>query len=323
MRITSLANATRDFLEAWDAYVRRHPAAWFWHTSGWLAYQLHFRQGNEDASFAVVSDDGVIVAAVPLVLTQRRDRVEGLVREFSFSGDPCPYGVSSSRDAASLAEREIRRRARACGVRRAQFWGNPFSDARDALEDLLAQAETTAAAQRVAELGAGPAARWGGVRASYRSLIHRAQERYAIRARWADGDDTEAFALYQRLHRRETNAPRPDATYRLQGQWHSEGLALIVTAADPAGDWGASYWNVYKGCAYYSSGAYSARDVAHAMVWLALAELEASGVRLASLGWQGTAQSDKERAIEFFKRGFGGRDVPVSATSLWFRGGAE
>ncbi len=310
MRVRAAASFTPGDWRAWDAYVQSHPGGWFWHTSGWLHYQLAFRPGNEQASFMVLSDDGVVLAVVPLVLVHRVDRVAGVagpVRELSYSGDPLPLPLSSSPTAAGFALEELRRQARRQGVSKVRFWEHPFCDARH--QSLGAHARGVryvAAAQRVVD--GVPA--WAEVRASYRSLIHRGQRKYRISS--ATGDTEAAAALFSQyvvLHRRMTNHPRADATYRLQREWLAAGLALVVVAEDAAGTWGAAYWNAYRGAAYYSSGAYTAPDVGHALAWEALRALAELGVTCASLGWQGTAVSDKERAIEFFKRGFGGADV--------------
>ena len=98
-----------------------------------------------------------------------------------------------------------------------------------------------------------------------------------------------------------------------QRDWLDDGAGFVVVAETPDGTpWGAAYWYVYKGCAYYGSGAYRARDgVAHLVVWESLMALRTAGYMKVDMGAQGTAQDDKGKAIEFFKRGWGGVDVPV------------
>ena len=75
---------------AWDAYVLAHRDGWWWHTSGWITYQVAYRAGNEDHSFAVLDDADRVVGIVPIIAHTTSDGV----REFSYSGDPAASALA-------------------------------------------------------------------------------------------------------------------------------------------------------------------------------------------------------------------------------------
>lgn len=282
--------------DRWDAFVDRHPAGWFWHRRAWVDYQLAYRASAQEASFAVVDDDGRVLAVVPLVVS----RPAGASPELSYAGDPLPEPLLASckRALGDLVAATVWDVALRVGVSCRRSAPSPFGPP----GDWAVWRES----QRVVDLDAMS---WSDLRKSYRSVVNGADKEYGLK--FATEVGTGAFALYQRLHAQLSRHPRADATYRMQAEWLDEGRAAVVTAERGDVCWGAAYWVVYKGCAYYASGAYAARDVGPAVVWASLNRLRTfMGVQRASLGWQGRAATEKERGIEFFKRGFGGADVP-------------
>ena len=99
-------------------------------------------------------------------------------------------------------------------------------------------------------------------------------------------------------------------------EWIDAGIMLPALAFRGREAVAFALWIVFRGSAYYASGASIEDDVQHAVIWRSLLALRARGVRVAELGWQGKAETEEERGIEHFKRGFGGRDVPVIAAEL-------
>lgn len=79
---------------------------------------------------------------------------------------------------------------------------------------------------------------------------------------------------------------------------------------------GFAYFVMRGGWAYYFSGASHQKDLGLALIWLSMLALKDRDVRWCELGWQGQAQSKKETNLEFMKRGFGGRDIPVRLSGL-------
>lgn len=156
---------------------------------------------------------------------------------------------------------------------------------------------------------------WSDIRKSYHSIIHRAQDRYAILPRAPEG-----IAGFKALHIHANGRQvRPDETYRLQGDWLRDGYGLLVAAQEPdTQDWHAcAYWIVYQGCAYYCSGPSTERNVQHAVIWKSLELLKARGVTLVELG-QIDGETEKERNIGKFKQGFGGTAMPfIIVKKVW------
>jgi hypothetical protein len=152
---------------------------------------------------------------------------------------------------------------------------------------------------------------WRGVRKSFHSIVHRAQDRYEIVPAWTH----PAIWDYQRVHADANGGPpRSQATYEHQWQWLADGQGLLMLAQDPERlgvAVAAAYWIVYQGSAYYASGPSVERSVQHAVIWESLIWLKANGVTLAELG-QIDGETEKERNIGKFKAGFGGAAQPFT-----------
>jgi hypothetical protein len=142
------------------------------------------------------------------------------------------------------------------------------------------------------------------------------------------------------LHKADSGRQtRSDETWQLMGEWAETGHGLFVDAMDwseppddalvaasplvvdgqpldmgtPMPIVGFVYFVRNQDWAYYFSAASIRRDVNIALVWWAMLALKARGVRWCELGWQGEAQDDKGRGIEFFRRGFGGTDLVLDS----------
>lgn len=278
--------------EVWDAFVLHHPSGWFWHTRGWLAYQLAYVPGSVDESFAVLDDDAKLIAVAPLLATPASGGAS-----FTFGSRPTPTPIGDVAGVTAAWEEINARALRAVPSGVFEGLGEPCGVVR-----------------RIVDIRCGP--RWSDVRKSYRSLIHGAERAYSILSYTAasvNADSlTRAFAQYQHLHREVYHDPRPAETYRLQAEWLRAGQAMVTLVEDIRTVWGAAYWFCWKGEAYYGSGVYVAHDIAHAVMWHSLRALSSLvGVHRAVLGYLGEAVTEKERSIEFFKTGFGGTDEPV------------
>ena len=120
------------------------------------------------------------------------------------------------------------------------------------------------------------------------------------------------WAMQKRL---EGGESRPRASWVVQGKWLQSGVGRCFIA----GRYTSTAWNVtafayfivWGDWAYYGFSKTEEQNAHHALMWHAIKTLKASGVRWLELGWQGEAQTAKGKDIEFFKRGWGGRDVPV------------
>jgi hypothetical protein len=135
------------------------------------------------------------------------------------------------------------------------------------------------------------------------------KEKYQV---WKPGEREWPMETYADLHRGHYGPVRSQQTYDLQSSWLELGVAKPYIVTENGVPVGAILWYVYKGRAYYASGIYLEDNIAHAAVWESLTDLASTGVQYAEMGWQGYAKDQKGRAVEFFKRGFGGEDWTVN-----------
>lgn len=168
---------------------------------------------------------------------------------------------------------------------------------------------------------------WTGVRHSYRSLIHRAENDTAnawttFAGGWMRTCDCVCREIHSSASGRVT---RSRETWEMMDRWVRDGYGLLRVVSrhvhtgpdERPGSWrmdpfGYVYFIRHGDWAYYASAASLERSVNHALVWSSMMALKERGVRACELGWQGHASDDKGKAIEFFKRGFGG--APISLT---------
>lgn len=173
---------------------------------------------------------------------------------------------------------------------------------------------------RVLDLSVAPEALYRGVRKSYRQSIEKAMSsrRYTMAVMAPDMFVPVCRKMHAEQAGKET---RPIESWEIQREWLETGKAFCLYglkqfAEDEKGIDVAPAGFVYAVTdgrwAYYFSGVSQERDgLMHLMQWSMAMLLQRSGVRFYELGWQGEALDDKGKAIEFFKRGFGGADVPA------------
>jgi hypothetical protein len=297
MRIITRTAAGED----WDAFVEQHSSGWFWHSHRWVSYCLAYRPDAQDCSFAVVFDNDVIGAVVPLVR-------EG--DAFTMGGHPGAEPLveaCSSSDIAALTvavDAEVVRLAGLHGVTR---WAVRAIPARDDNSAPPTDAWRDISWHTVMmDLFQPHDALWTGVRKSYRSLVRAAQRQYRI----VVSAQPWAVAVAHRLHReaagRETRA---DATWLQMAEWATDGYvitALAMELPDTVRARGMAMAFRYKDAAYYASGATLDTDLSHALVWTLAETLQQGGLRRFEVGWtERPGDDDKARNIAFFKLGFG------------------
>lgn len=305
--------------EAWDAVATAHPYGTFWHTDAWCReYAAAFRPGSQwhGALLRVtVSDATESVGVAPLMYEPWAG-----AGQFTVGGDPTPAPLYRTiGEGAVLWEQMlevIRRRGRPAS----------FRDRRP-IAVYMTQAEAEGWtidpwewATRVIPLrGQSEADLWSGVRRSYRSLIHAGVRNWTVHL--GGGLDTPAteavWAGYCQMHQATVGQalPRGPETYALQRRWMREGRALLLglAARDAEETWlGFAYLIAHHGRAwYYASGPSIEPNAQHVLQWEALKGLQRIGAEEYEIGWQGYDSTEKGRAIDFFKRGFGGRDRPM------------
>lgn len=95
----------------------------------------------------------------------------------------------------------------------------------------------------------------------------------------------------------------------MQARWIREGKARCWTVYRYRTLVAFAYILTVEQAAYYFSAAATIPDVSHALQWHIILQLKAGGAVAYETGWQGEAQTEKGKQIEFFRRGFGGADV--------------
>ena len=168
---------------------------------------------------------------------------------------------------------------------------------------------------RVVDLSLSEADLWRGVRKSYRSLIRRAEREQTIHV-WDEHAERPGLWVreFQLSHRLVSGrSTRPMATWQIMAEWLRDGHGLMVGMGPREElEWSAFAYAVRHGAwAYYFSGVVQQDNLSHAAIWTMMLALKVRGVRWFELGWQGEAQDEKGKHIEFFKRGFGGVDMPA------------
>jgi len=150
---------------------------------------------------------------------------------------------------------------------------------------------------------------WQGVRKSYHSIIHRAEELSCI-------EESQSIMPFRILHHEVFGNARSEQTFIIQQQWMKQGNAMSVVASIKADEGtqaniAAALWILYEGCAYYASGPALEKNVQHAVIWKSLELLKAKGIRLVELG-QIDGETEKEKNIGKFKGGWGGTVQPFT-----------
>ena len=150
---------------------------------------------------------------------------------------------------------------------------------------------------------------WQGVRKSYHSIIHRAEELFCI-------EESQSLMPFRILHHEVFGNVRSEQTFIIQQQWMKQGNAMSVVASVIADEGtqaniAAALWILYEGCAYYASGPALEKNVQHAVIWKSLELLKAKGIRLVELG-QIDGETEKEKNIGKFKGGWGGTVQPFT-----------
>lgn len=146
---------------------------------------------------------------------------------------------------------------------------------------------------------------WSDVRKSYRSIIHRGQERFVTT------QDSKINIFYQ-THRLSFGDVRTKKTFEIQEEWIKSGNALVMSTMNSKDEFVSSVlWIVYQGCAYYASSPSLEKNVQHSVIWQSLQLLKKQGVTFVELG-QIDGETEKEKGIAQFKSGWGGLTMPFT-----------
>lgn len=161
-----------------------------------------------------------------------------------------------------------------------------------------------------------------GLRKGHASDVKRAKELFETCVFDKDSLTDPVFAQYQELHRKASGrVTRPQATFDAMKAMIRAGDAILVAARQAEAFIGFSLVTTYRGRAYYASAANDPDagnlPINHGIQWKTLEWLNERGYSSYEIGWQEfgpqlhSFPSEKEIALGHFKRGFGGRTVPI------------
>lgn len=183
------------------------------------------------------------------------------------------------------------------------WWASPEWLAYEAAGGYPSRVEELAKATwqtRVIDLSVSEAELWRGIRKSYKNLIRRVRTVH-------EALPAEVAVDCRVIHRQSVGYDtRPLETWLAMAEWVSQGNGLATISWAPCA---YAYFIIDRGWSYYASAASLEPNVNHALIWHAMKALKARNVRWLELGWQGHAQDEKGKQIEFFRRGWGGFDV--------------
>jgi hypothetical protein len=312
---------------AWEAFCRRCPEAWFWHTREWFEYAaaLLGERMRADASFVMLDDNGELVAVAPAMVVG-----EAAGAQLALGDQPVPWPAISSPDdlrrveAEAAIYRQYSRAAREHAAERittfgvvpaqAFFRAEPHPPNRALAHGYTDESRTT----HVINLTRDEETLWRDVRKGHRSAIRAGQRRLSLRT-WCGAIQDEEFEAYKTLHALAAGrVTRNVATFDAMRGWIRSENGLLVGAKLDA-DWvGFAYFILFDKAAFYASAcnhpvAVTSTPIGHALIWQAILACRSRGMELVEMGMQTPAAPDADPklvSISLFKRGFGGYSLP-------------
>jgi len=303
---------TPEWCDRWNAFVDQHGCGWFWQRTEWLDYLTVYYPGTKALSFMLI--EGERVKAVCPLLFERG--------QFGGGGIPLPRPLFDSLiiiPEDSIATYLGEYLATAGGFRSCPLvetkkpsalifpWGTSLKTYHSRVVDLTPSVDDLLK----------------GLRKSYRYLINSDVPYSGVAVglfpgKWSEQSD-DLFARYQAAHQDKLQPERQLQTYDHQRNWLREGKAVLIASrlgSEQSNNGhplpifqpnAFQYFILYKHKAYYASGV---GDSLIRPMWQAMTILKDIGIQELEIGWTDYGTTEKEKNIEFFKKGFGGEDRP-------------
>jgi hypothetical protein len=310
-------------VETWDSFIGACDEAWLWHT--WDLQEAFTTWAGEDEGFAVSSEGGSLLAAVPLRRLPLRVAKVITASDLDSLGGPALSTDLSAKQRAQVSEvivrslREIASRVRAVQVRLSLSPLAPafVGDRSPAVNPLLSFGGENVVSQTwLLELTDSEAI-WNGMEGRARTAVRKA-EREEVTVREAGEADLDIYyELHCGTYARTGETPHPRAYF--EAIWRDfipRGRALVLIAEQGSTPVAAQSFAIFKGGAIYWTGAASEaglRSGANNMLqWEALQRLLALDVRWYEAGEAFIKAGDEKlQGLSDFKRSTGGRLYPL------------
>ena len=330
-----------DNKEDWDSFAGQSDDAWFWHTTHWMDYAREYTGerfiGNP--SFYIVENREALAICPLFVEAGNHDES---VRQFSCMGLPVPFpamrnGLTHEKrqqvlkhyteTLASVAQEEKVEyvSVRVPSVARSYLSnGMPFANPllRYGYIDLTYLTQIINLGKSVKEL-------WAEVRKGHKSDVKRAGGTCRVEVWDRENITSDEFRKYQMLHQKDAGrVTRSQKTFDLMLSWVEKGHAILVGAEQNGEAAGFSLVILFGAGAYYGS---SCKDpdhpdipASHLIQWSTIQWLKEHGYEWYDIGLQQFCPqwfeeaSPKDISIAGFKRGFGGRTVPLMTAEFFY-----
>jgi hypothetical protein len=324
---------TPDLYSKWDDFCLGSADAWFWHTTDYLRYQLHYHVLYHPVplSFVVVDDRGEWLGAVPLLLEERQNDEGRSWKELStgigsrdFPALRSGLGSHQAKKLVRLIVSTLDALAHQHDAARVVLKASPLSAPQTcspvAIGLLEAGFQFIPGHSQVVDLSKSRAELWSDVRKRYQPMINGAIQ-HGLHVGFHFGSDCgcQLFDSYRNLHAKDAGrVTRAVETFDSQFEWIRTNRAALASASFQDGrEVGFAYIICFKQKAYYMSGCAdpdvaAEHNIGHALQWKAIETLQELGFRNYELGEQHFGPSfffeasDKEVSISLFKRGMGG-----------------
>lgn len=314
----------QDFERLWKQFVAEFGCPWRY-TYGYLRYQRAYCGEHllEDCSFIVARDDTPL-ALVPLFFVDFQS-----CRQLGFGAGfaPSPLlhpdtGEAHKRKILTRCHEELETIARSTGAAKVRMLIDPAlrPDSNTLQQQGFLDVSLSSA---LLDLGQDEAALHAGIRRRYKPFINKAKRNFDYVVSDYSSPDRELFDEYREMHHRTAGRiTRPLQSFEEQydALLNDEGMLLGIKD----GDFFVAISYFFHGSlsCYYGSAAdepeYEGNiPLEHSIIWAAAEYYKRRGIPFFELGLQqfGPQLYDfptkKDLGISFFKRGFGGRIVPM------------